>query len=48
MDHSVMAYLERLPKEKAKAVLQEWSDEEKRPDYVSNEMLELLQKKAVE
>ena len=44
-DHSVMAYLERLPKEKAEVVLLEWMDENKRPDYVTNEMLELLHKK---
>ena len=41
-----MAYLERLPKEKAEVVLLEWMDEDKRPGYVTNEMLELLYKKA--
>ena len=48
MDHSVMAYLERLPKEKARTVLLEWSDEEKRPAYVTADMMEILQERAEE
>ena len=48
MDHSITAYLKRLSKEKAKLVLLEWADEKQRPDYVTEEMIEILQKKVSE
>ena len=45
MDHSVTAYIRRMSVQKALLVLREWEDEEKRPVYVTEELLKILREK---
>ena len=42
MDHSVSAYLERLPKTKAEQLWQEWVVNGEIPPHISSDMLEIL------
>ena len=45
MEHSVAAYLARLPKHKAERLWQEWRGQKELPPYISEEFVEILRKR---